>query len=55
VREIHDVLSERRPAAYTTTLTFLKIMMEKGLATRWQWRRAHRYSPSPPRRRLSDD
>ena len=44
VREIHDVMSQGRASGYTTTLKLLQIMMEKGLATREEWGRVHRYA-----------
>jgi BlaI family transcriptional regulator, penicillinase repressor len=34
VRHVHEVLSEGRTFAYTTTLKLMQIMTEKGLATR---------------------
>lgn len=44
VREIHDVLSRRRTSGYTTTLKLLQIMTDKGLTTREEWGRVHRYA-----------
>jgi BlaI family transcriptional regulator, penicillinase repressor len=44
VREVHDVLAGERPAAYTTTLKFLQIMLEKGLVTRDESSRTHVYA-----------
>ncbi len=43
VREVHDVLSRDREFAYTTTLKFLQIMTEKGLAIREERGRQHLY------------
>jgi predicted transcriptional regulator len=37
-------MSHGRTAGYTTTLKLLQIMMEKGLTTREEWGRVHRYS-----------
>jgi len=34
VREIHEVITKRRPAQYTTVLKLLQITTEKGLARR---------------------
>jgi BlaI family transcriptional regulator, penicillinase repressor len=48
VREIHQVISDRRSAAYTTTLKLLQIMTEKGLTTREEWGRVHRYTAAAP-------
>jgi predicted transcriptional regulator len=44
VREIHEVLSQGRASAYTTTLKLLQIMTEKRLTTREEWGRVHRYT-----------
>ena len=41
VRQVHDVLSRDRPAAYTTTLKLLQIMTEKGLVRRDDADRSH--------------
>jgi BlaI family transcriptional regulator, penicillinase repressor len=41
VRQVHDVLSRERPAAYTTTLKLLQIMTEKGLVRRDDADRSH--------------
>ncbi|HEV8583256.1 MAG TPA: BlaI/MecI/CopY family transcriptional regulator [Thermoanaerobaculia bacterium] len=44
VKDVHDELQRRAPAAYTTTLKQLQIMTEKGLVTRDESLRAHLYS-----------
>jgi len=44
VREIHEAMFPGRTSGYTTTLKLLQIMMEKGLTTREEWGRIHRYS-----------
>ena len=44
VREVFDALSERRGTGYTTVLKLMQIMAEKGLVTRDETARAHRYS-----------
>ena len=41
VREVYEVISERKPAAYTTVLKMLQIMTEKGLVERDDSNRAH--------------
>src|SRR3954469_25487297 len=43
VREVFDALSEKRGTGYTTVLKFMQIMAEKGLVTRDETARAHRY------------
>jgi BlaI family penicillinase repressor len=49
VREVHEAISARRTAQYTTILKLLQIMDEKGLVRRDQKQRAHIYQPSQPR------
>lgn len=44
VREVFDALSEKRGTGYTTVLKFMQIMAEKGLVTRDETERAHRYA-----------
>jgi len=48
VRQVHDVLSENRDFAYTTTLKLLQIMVEKGLVRRDEATRSHVYEASVP-------
>jgi predicted transcriptional regulator len=43
VREIHEVLNERKPTGYTTVLKLLQLMDEKGLVERDKTNRAHVY------------
>jgi BlaI family penicillinase repressor len=43
VRQVHEVLSRERPAAYTTSLKILQIMTEKGLVRRDDTDRSHVY------------
>jgi predicted transcriptional regulator len=43
VREVHTVISRRRPVQYSTVLKFMQIMDEKGLVRRDQTQRAHIY------------
>ena len=50
VRQVHEVLSRERPAAYTTALKLLQIMTEKGLVRRDDSDRTHIYHP-----RLSEE
>lgn len=44
VREVHDILSEKKEAGYTTTLKLMQIMNEKGLLNRNDESRSHIYS-----------
>jgi BlaI family penicillinase repressor len=48
VREVHDVISRRRPAQYSTILKFMQIMAEKGLVRRNEEQRAHVYEAARP-------
>ena len=49
VREVHDVISQRRPAQYSTVLKFMQIMAEKGLVRRDEKQRAHIYEAARTR------
>ena len=49
VREVHGVITRRRPAEYSTVLKFLQIMAEKGLVRRDEAARAHVYEVTRPR------
>jgi len=49
VREVHDTISRRRPAQYSTILKFMQIMAEKGLVRRNEEQRAHVYEAAQPR------
>ncbi len=48
VREVHEVIAQRRPAQYTTVLKLLQVMAEKGLVKRDEDQRAHVYRASRP-------
>ena len=41
VREVHEILNERKPTAYTTVLKMLQIMTEKNLVERDDSNKAH--------------
>lgn len=47
VRDVYQILSERKPMAYTTILKFMQIMHEKGIVTRDEQARAHIYRAVP--------
>ena len=49
VRNVHSVISRRRPAQYSTVLKFMQIMAEKGLVRRDEKERAHIYKAARPR------
>jgi BlaI family penicillinase repressor len=48
VRDIHEVLTLRKPTQYTTALKMLQIMAEKGLVRRNEEQRAHVYEAACP-------
>lgn len=43
VRQVHELISQRRPAQYSTILKFMQIMADKGLLFRDEEQRAHIY------------
>ena len=49
VREIHEVLNEQKPTAYTTVLKMLQIMTEKNLVERDDLSKAHIYRAKQPK------
>jgi BlaI family transcriptional regulator, penicillinase repressor len=49
VRDVHESVSLRKPAQYSTVLKFLQIMAEKGLVRRDEKQRAHIYEAAQPR------
>ena len=59
VREVHETITRRKPAQYSTVLKFMQIMAEKGLVRRNEKQRAHIYEAARPRewtqKRLAGD
>jgi len=49
VREVHERLNQRRALAYTTVMTMMNILEEKGHLTRNKQGRAYRYEPVRPK------
>jgi predicted transcriptional regulator len=49
VRQVHELLNQRRPLAYTTVMTMMTILEEKGHLTRSKEGRAFRYQPVRPK------
>lgn len=45
VRDVHQAIDARRPIAYTTVMTTLGRLTDKGLLARWEDQPAHRYTP----------
>src|SRR5215216_1408253 len=48
VRDVYEALRETRPVAYTTVMTMMRILQEKGYLTRATNDRAHVYRPAKP-------
>jgi BlaI family penicillinase repressor len=46
VKEVHEVISARKPTAYTTVLKTMQIMTEKGLVEPDKSSKAHVYRPA---------
>ena len=51
VRDVHEAITQRRPAQYTTILKLLQIMDGKGLVRRDEKQRAHVFEAAQPRER----
>ena len=49
MRQVYEVIGERRTAQYSTVLKFMQIMAEKGLLLRDDTERAHVYRAARPR------
>ncbi|MPZ18539.1 MAG: BlaI/MecI/CopY family transcriptional regulator [Luteitalea sp.] len=52
VRDVHDTLRARRPIAYTTVLTMMRILEAKGYVKKSKGERAHVYRPAKPRHQV---
>lgn len=52
VRDVYEVLRERRPLAYTTVMTMMKVLEEKGYLKKVMVDRAHLYRPARPRQQV---
>ena len=49
VREVYEALRPKRPVAYTTVMTMMRILEEKGYLRKARVDRAHVYRPARPR------
>jgi predicted transcriptional regulator len=49
VRDVHEALRTRRVVAYTTVMTMMRILEEKGFLKKSVGERAHVYRPARPR------
>ena len=52
VRQVYETLRERRPIAYTTVMTMMKILEDKGYLKKALVDRAHVYQPVKPRQQV---
>jgi BlaI family penicillinase repressor len=52
VRDVYEELRARRPVAYTTVMTSLKTLEQKGHLKATQEDRAHRYCPARPKHQV---
>ena len=52
VRDVYEALRESRPIAYTTVMTMMRILQEKGYLTKVVHERAHVYCPTRPRQQV---
>ena len=54
VRDVHETLSKSRPVAYTTVMTTMGRLADKGLLRRVEDQRAHRFTPLLSREQYAD-
>jgi BlaI family transcriptional regulator, penicillinase repressor len=52
VRDVYEALREKRTVAYTTVMTMMKILEEKGYLRKSLVDRAHVYRPARPRQQV---
>ena len=52
VRDVYEALREKRAIAYTTVMTMMNILEEKGFLTKSAADRAHVYRPTKPREQV---
>jgi BlaI family penicillinase repressor len=52
VRDVHSALQSTRPVAYTTVMTMMRILEEKGYLRKTVADRAHVYRPARPRHQV---
>ena len=52
VRQVHELLNQQRPLAYTTVMTMMNILEEKGHLSRQKEGRAYRYQPVRPKNQV---
>jgi predicted transcriptional regulator len=52
VRDVYEALREKRDIAYTTVMTMMKVLEEKGYLQKTLVERAHVYKPTRPRQQV---
>ena len=52
VRDVYETLLERRKVAYTTVMTMMNILEQKGYLKKRQDERAYVYKPSQPQKQV---
>ena len=52
VRQVYEILLERRHIAYTTVMTMMKILEQKGFLKKRQVDRAYLYTPTQPEKQV---
>ena len=52
VRDVYEALQEKRQIAYTTVMTMMKILEEKGFLKKTMVERTHLYKPAKPREQV---
>lgn len=52
VRDVYEALRAERTIAYTTVMTMMRILEEKGYLTKTSEERAYVYSPAKPRQQV---
>lgn len=52
VREVYEALREKRAIAYTTVMTMMRILEDKGYLKKTTADRAHLYRPAKPRHQV---
>lgn len=52
VRDVYEALRERRVIAYTTVMTMMRVLEEKGYVRKELVDRAHVYTPEKPRQQV---
>ena len=52
VRDVHGALQSTRPVAYTTVMTMMRILEDKGYLKKTVADRAHLYRPARPRHQV---